>query len=291
MDLDTFLQASQELIEVRLHALIPPQSQVLYSTLFDAARYSIFSGGKRLRPQLALASAQTFGAPLKKALDPACALECIHTYSLIHDDLPCMDNDDFRRGKPTLHRVFPEWHALLTGDFLATYAFEILATCTELTDGEKIDLIHILSNRAGAHGMIGGQIIDLMSEGCSIDTTILQEMHANKTAALISASLEFGAIVAHASIQDRLLIKKSGMQIGIAFQIADDILDASPQNSKNVCTDVKEHKATAVSLLGIKEAIRYKDALLSESLSDLCSLSKPAPLLEALFLKLVHRSH
>lgn len=291
MDLDAFLQTSQELIEERLHALIPLQSQVLYSALFDAARYSIFSGGKRLRPQLVLASAYTFGAPLKKALDPACALECIHTYSLIHDDLPCMDNDDFRRGKPTLHRVFPEWHALLTGDFLATYAFEILATCTELTDAEKIDLIHILSNRAGAQGMIGGQIIDLMSEGRLIDTTILQEMHANKTAALISASLEFGAIVAHASIQDRQLIKKCGMQIGIAFQIADDILDASPQNSQNISTDEKEHKATAVSLLGEKEAIRCKDALLSESLSDLCSLSKPSPLLQVLFHKLVHRNN
>jgi len=291
MDLDVFLQTSQALIEERLHVLVPPPSKVLYSALFDAARYSLFSGGKRLRPLLALASAHTFGAELEKALDPACALECIHTYSLIHDDLPCMDNDDLRRGKPTLHRVFPEWHALLTGDYLATFAFEILAACTALTDGEKIELVHILSSRAGARGMIGGQIIDLMSQGHLIDIMLLQEMHANKTAALISASLEFGAVVAHASAQDRLLIKKCGMQIGIAFQIADDILDASPHEGHKETSDEIEQKATAVSLLGLEEANRYKDALLTESLSDLCSLSKPAPLLKALFHKLVHRSN
>jgi geranylgeranyl pyrophosphate synthase len=399
MDLDVFLQTSQALIEERLHVLVPPPSKVLYSALFDAARYSLFSGGKRLRPLLALASAHTFGAELEKALDPACALECIHTYSLIHDDLPCMDNDDLRRGKPTLHRVFPEWHALLTGDYLATFAFEILAACTTLTDGEKIELVHILSSRAGARGMIGGQIIDLMSQGHLIDIyrnnlknqefdkkasqnphlesativraqgankdenfekkptpskidssgcfgiyrnnlknqefdkeasqnphlesativraqganedenfekkptpsktdssgcfgiTLLQEMHANKTAALISASLEFGAIVARASAQDRLFIKKCGIQIGIAFQIADDILDASPHDGRKKTSDEIEQKVTAVSLLGLEEANRCKDALLTESLSDLCSLSKPAPLLKALFHKLVHRSN
>ena len=199
MDIETFLQTSNRLIEDRLHALIPPHSDFLYAALFDSARYSLFSGGKRLRPLLALASAHTFDSSLEKALDPACALECIHTYSLIHDDLPCMDNDDMRRGKPTLHRAFPEWHALLTGDYLATFAFEIIAKSPALSDAEKIDLISVLANRAGAHGMIGGQMIDLLSQGVQVDKEMLHQMHAHKTACLISASLEFGAIVANAS--------------------------------------------------------------------------------------------
>jgi geranylgeranyl diphosphate synthase type II len=281
MPLETFAENVKPLIEKRLHDLIPPDAQPLYAALFDSARYSLFSGGKRLRPLLALASAHTFGCPLEKALDPSCALECIHTYSLIHDDLPCMDNDDMRRGKPTLHRVFPEWHALLTGDYLATYAFEIIVKSERLSDAEKIDLISVLSNRAGAHGMIGGQMIDLLSQGATIDKSVMHQMHAHKTACLISASLEFGAIIANASPVDRAFIKECGMQIGIAFQIADDILDAAE----------KEDKATAVSLLGSKEAHQYKDALLAESLAALSSLSVPAPLLTSLFHTLVHRSH
>ncbi len=286
MELETFFQKSNPLIEERLHTLIPSQSEPLYAALFDSARYSLFSGGKRLRPLLTLAAAHTFGSSWEKAIDPACALECMHTYSLIHDDLPCMDNDDMRRGKPTLHRTYPEWHALLTGDYLLTYAFEILAKCPELSDTQKIELIHTLSSRAGAQGMIGGQMIDLISQGLKIDQTTLQEMHALKTAALISAALEFGAIVGHASLQDRALIRKSGVHIGIAFQIADDILDAVQESS-----DQKDQKATAVSLLGRQEAARYKDVLLIESLSALRLLSQPAPLLEKLFHKLVHRTN
>lgn len=280
MPLETFAQNAKSLIERRLHDLIPPDAQPLYAALFDSARYSLFSGGKRLRPLLALASAHTFGCPLEKALDASCALECIHTYSLIHDDLPCMDNDDMRRGKPTLHRVFPEWHALLTGDYLITYAFEIIVQSKSLSAAEKIDLISVLSQRAGARGMIGGQMIDLLSQGVKVDRSVVHQMHAHKTACLISASLEFGAIIANASLEDRALIRECGMQIGVAFQIADDILDAAE----------KEDKATAVSLLGAEEAHKYKDALLAESLATLSSLSVPSPLLTSLFRKLVHRS-
>lgn len=281
MDLSAFQQKATALIEERLHALIPSQSEFLYAALFDAARYSLFSGGKRLRPLLLLASAHTFGCPLEKALDPACALECIHTYSLIHDDLPCMDNDDMRRGKPTLHRMFPEWHALLTGDYLATYAFEILAESPELTDAEKMDLIRILSKRSGGQGMIGGQMIDLLSQDRAIDAATLDQMHAHKTACLISAALECGAVIAGASTKDRALIRECGMHIGIAFQVADDILDAASE----------EHKKSAVSLLGPAQAHAYKEKLLHHSLSALSALSKPAPLLEKLFHKLVHRTN
>src|SRR5579863_6844545 len=209
--IQTYLEAQRRDVDRELDGLLPPEDTYPPS-IHHAMRYSVFAGGKRLRPILCLESGRLFGGDERILRRAGSALEMIHTYSLIHDDLPCMDNDDLRRGKPTLHRVFPEWHALLTGDYLATFAFEILAACTALTDGEKIELVHILSSRAGARGMIGGQIIDLMSQGHLIDIMLLQEMHANKTAALISASLEFGAVVAHASAQDRLLIKKCGMQ-------------------------------------------------------------------------------
>lgn len=288
MQLEYFSNTIYRLVEERLETLIPsPDSQFLYSPLFDAARYSVFSGGKRLRPLLVLASVHTLGGSIEKALDPACALELIHTYSLIHDDLPCMDDDDFRRGKPTLHRMYPQWHALLTGDFLLTYAFEVLSKCAHLCDSEKVDLIATLSNRSGGHGMIGGQMIDLISHKFPIDKTTLEKMHAQKTAALISTSLEFGAIIAKSSAHDRDLLKECGIKIGIAFQITDDILDSAPSQSGHL---EKPHKVTAISLLGHTQALEYRDILLEESLNAIRSLSQSTHLLEALFKKLVQRA-
>lgn len=287
MDIEQFFKTSPPLLEERLHALIPQQGHVSFASLFEAARYSLFSGGKRLRPLLMLASVHTLGGTVQKALDPACAIELIHTYSLIHDDLPCMDDDHLRRGKPTLHRVYPEWHALLAGDYLLTYAFEVISTCPHLTDTEKVAIIHVLSERSGGHGMIGGQMIDLISEGTFIDKALLEQMHEHKTAALISAALECGAIIAQASSKDRALLKECGIKIGLAFQIADDILDALPGEN----SDHEQGKATAVSLLGLEEALHYKQALLTESLAVLRSLSKPTHLLETLFEKLAMRTH
>ncbi len=285
MHLTDFFQQAHPLIEQRLSQLFPSDS-----ALNEAARYSIFSGGKRLRPLLVLAAAATFGTPLTRAIDTACALELIHTYSLIHDDLPSMDNDDLRRGKPTLHRVFPEWHALLTGDYLLTYAFEVLANCSSLNASTKLELIRTLAINSGSKGMIGGQMIDLASQGQPIDQATLERMHTWKTAALIACALECGAILSEASDRDRALIKECGIKIGIAFQFADDILDALPASLAE-SSDQQLQKATAVSFLGSKEAERQMETFLSESLSLLHSLSCPSPLLKTLFITMVHRTH
>lgn len=201
----------KERIDQTLQQLLPPTE----NSLFEAAHYSL-EGGKRLRPLLTLAI-----APLEKALHPACALEMIHTYSLIHDDLPCMDDDDFRRGKPSLHKAYPESHAVLTGDFLLTYAFEVLANAPHLSDTQKNRLIATLALRSGSHGMIGGQVLDMTEGNQNLEQ--LLKMHAKKTGALITAACEFGGIIADQA--DLTPFQAIGEYLGLAYQIVDDILD------------------------------------------------------------------
>jgi geranylgeranyl diphosphate synthase, type II len=262
--IDAFCQIALPLIEGHLQNLLKSSGP-----LFDAARYSLFSGGKRVRPLLLLAALETYRFPLEKGLCAASALECIHTYSLIHDDLPCMDNDDLRRGKPTLHRVFPEWHALLTGDYLLTFAFEILANSPHLLATQKLDLIQVFSKESGAQGMIGGQMLDL-SDVTPQNQQELEKLHAYKTAALFSCALESAAIIAATPSTDRILLKECGTKLGIAFQIHDDLQDACHDQSSN-----------ASSLLGPLIAENYKRTLLSEALTLLSTLTQPAPLLSA----------
>ena len=262
--IDAFYCRAQPLLEERLQNLLNNSGP-----LFDAARYSLFSGGKRVRPLLLLACLETYGCPLEKGLNAASALECIHTYSLIHDDLPCMDNDDLRRGKPTLHRVFPEWHALLTGDYLLTFAFEILAHSPDLTATEKVGLVQLFSASSGAYGMIRGQMLDLLPT-TPLTHNQLEELHTYKTAALFSCALESAALIAAAPSQDRSLLKKCGTKLGIAFQVHDDLQDAPHDKPGN-----------AASLLGPLAAENYKQSLLLEAYSLLSNLTQPAPLLHA----------
>ncbi len=271
-------------IEERLQQLISSSGSPLYSPLFSAARYSLLSPAKRLRPLLVLAVCESYGVDQEHALTPACALEMIHTYSLIHDDLPCMDDDDLRRGKPSLHKAYPEWHALLTGDFLLTYPFELLSTAPRLTSEQKIALVHSLAKNAGAHGMIGGQMIDLLSEGKSIDWKILEQMHLGKTAGLIIAALEFGGIISSVPLEDLNALQKAGSAIGVAFQLVDDIFDHSESS------DSEKSKATAVSLLGIDAALAKATELLQNAKENVSQLSHPAPLLKELFDQMIHRS-
>ena len=188
MNSHSFQHNAREKIDHQLQHLLLESDDLPYFPLFLAARYSLLSSGKRLRPMLVLAVCESFGIDQDHALIPACALEMIHTYSLIHDDLPCMDDDDLRRGQPTLHKVYPEWHALLTGDFLLTYAFELLSTAPLLDTHQKLDLIKSLAKHAGAHGMIGGQMIDLLSKEQTVDWKVLEQMHLGKTAGLIVAA-------------------------------------------------------------------------------------------------------
>jgi geranylgeranyl diphosphate synthase type II len=241
------------LIEERLKNLIPEKE----SALFQAARYSLLAEGKRLRPQLVLISAKAFGADVQAALDPACAIEMIHTYSLIHDDLPCMDDDDLRRGLPSLHKVYGEGMALLAGDYLLTYAFEVLAQAQFLSAEQKIELIQTLSQAAGAKGMIGGQAIDLASEGKRIDEAVLETMHIGKTAALLTACLEFGAILGRADKETKQQLRYIGRDIGLAYQILDDILDetgTTQELGKKAGADAIKNKPNAVSIYGLQGA-------------------------------------
>jgi len=223
-------------------------------------------GGKRLRPLLTLAVVDTYDAPLERALIPAAALELIHTYSLIHDDLPCMDNDDLRRGKPTLHKAFSESTAVLTGDALLTYAFEVLANAPHLTDSEKVALTSILATRSGMAGMIGGQVLDIAHMGKFESLASLTETHQKKTGALITAALEFGAILADQPLEP---LQNLGAHLGLAYQVVDDLLDGDG----------------AAELLGIEEAREWAHALHDQAIKAI----EPAPLLEELVSHLIFK--
>jgi len=269
------LHTTVTLVEDKLNQLIP-EGHALYSVLFQAARYSLLAPSKRIRPLLALAATEALGGELNKAITPACALELIHTYSLIHDDLPCMDDDDLRRGKPTLHHVYPEGFAVLAGDYLLTYAFEILTSCDDLSDRQKVELIATLAQRAGGHGMIAGQILDLSYEDKPVDINILQQIHSHKTAAMIMASVEFGGIIAGASAEELECLQKFGKDIGLAFQVIDDILDITAEAEelgKPIGSDLENNKATYVSLLGLKKSKECAQSLYDSSLHALDQLS------------------
>lgn len=201
----------KELVDNRLFELIPESN-----LLFAPAQYAL-EGGKRLRPLLALVTAESYGLAPEKALNAACALEFIHTYSLIHDDLPCMDDDDERRGKPSLHRAFTEGQAVLTGDFLLTYAFELIA--------HSPPLVLELAKSAGSEGMIGGQVIDIETQGEALSEDTLLIIQTKKTAALMACSLVFGGIVAGAPSDDIAVLRSLGISLGIAFQFNDDRTD------------------------------------------------------------------
>jgi geranylgeranyl diphosphate synthase type II len=206
------------------------------------------------------------GASIEEAISPACALELIHTYSLIHDDLPCMDDDDMRRGKPTVHKIYGEGHAVLTGDFLLTHAFEVLSDAPFLSSEKKIELIRLLARQAGGDGMVGGQALDLMSEGKELSWDTLNFIHHHKTAALIGAAIEFGAIIAGANHQDRDLLRSIGYEAGLSFQIIDDILDVTGDEKtlgKPILSDIYNNKSTAVTILGMEQAKAMAEKLLA----------------------------
>lgn len=255
MPLKEYLQHTSALLENHLDRILP-ESTLPYYTLFSAARYSLLGGGKRLRPILLLATAEALGAPLKKALSAASAVELVHTYSLVHDDLPCMDDDNFRRGKPSLHKAFSEAHAVLAGDFLLSYAFELLAEDTELTAEQRVKLISLLAKGCGGHGMIGGQVLDIEAEGKEVDLAALQTIHRHKTGALITTSILMGAIVAEAKETDLSALKEYGNALGLAFQIMDDVLDIRnvKEHGKRTCSDLANNKTTYATLLGLEKA-------------------------------------
>lgn len=224
--------------------------------LYDAMRYSLLSGGKRLRPVLVLEACRMCGGNAEAALPFACAVEMVHTYSLIHDDLPCMDNDDLRRGRPTNHKIFGDATAVLAGDALLTAAFETIAEHWDgLTPTQALEAVACLGRAAGARGMVGGQVLDMAGEGHALSFTEVEELQKLKTGALISAAAELGCIVAGAGEDARTAVRRYAHRLGLAFQIRDDMLDVTGDENtlgKTVGSDAANEKTTFVSLKGME---------------------------------------
>ncbi len=260
-----------------------------------AVRYALESSGKRIRPCLLYAAARAVGAgaELDDALDhPACALELIHTYSLIHDDLPAMDDDDLRRGRPTLHKAFDEATAILVGDGLQARAFELLADAPGLSATQRIAMIKVLGHAAGLGGMVGGQFVDIASTGRALPLDDLQGMHALKTGALIRAALSLGAIAAGASASQQAALESYGDQVGLAFQVVDDILDVEGSTAtlgKTGGKDAAASKTTYVSLLGLAGARETAEHLLDGALEALEDFGDSAEMLRGLARLVVNR--
>ncbi|MDE5764285.1 MAG: polyprenyl synthetase family protein [Ruminococcus sp.] len=252
--------------------------------LIDAMNYSLSAGGKRIRPALVFAFCEALGGDMETASAPACAIEMMHTFSLIHDDLPAMDNDDFRRGKPSCHKAFGEALAVLAGDALAVLPFEIIADSPELTADQKVLIISVLANSVGRDGMIGGQVIDMLNEERDdIGVEELRNMYRCKTGQLIAVSCVMGAVCADADNETICAAAEYGFRLGLAFQIIDDILDitsTTEQLGKPVGSDEEENKKTLVSLLGMEKAQEMADKATSEALEWLDTIPNNGFLLE-----------
>jgi len=249
-----------------------PRASSKPSTIHEAMRYSMFAGGKRLRPILTLAAAEACGAKPQAAVPAACAVECIHTYSLIHDDLPCMDDDDLRRGRPTSHKVYGEGIAVLAGDALLTAAFEILAKARATTRYPTAALITELAHAAGSRWLIAGQVLDLEGEGKPTSRNDLKFIHRAKTAALLTASLRLGAMAANCTSAQLTHLTDFGQALGLAFQIIDDILDVTQSTEKLGKTagkDAAATKATYPAIFGLNASRREARRLTALALRSL----------------------
>lgn len=254
MDIKAYLESRTARIHQALERLVPPEEEPPHA-LHKAMRYSLFAGGKRVRPILAIAAAEACGAGTAGLDDAACSLELIHTYSLIHDDLPALDNDDLRRGRPTNHKVFGEAMAILAGDGLLTLAFQVLAQCKQIDAARSVRLIGEVAAAAGTvNGMIGGQVFDIEGEGQPPTTHLLDAIHRAKTGALLCASVRLGAIWAGAGDDKLEALSRFGSHIGLAFQIVDDILDVTQtpeQLGKTPGKDARQKKITFPAVYGV----------------------------------------
>ena len=285
-----------QLIENALYSYLP-KGVTYEKNLIDSMDYSLKAGGKRIRPILALVFTRLCGGKDENVLPFACALEMIHTYSLIHDDLPCMDDDDMRRGKPSNHKVYGEDIALLAGDALQSLAFSAMSapeTVKNVGAQAACRCINILAEYCGAIGMVGGQVIDLENEGKHADLDTITEMDRKKTGALIKAGCEMGCVAAGASEEQILAARKYGENIGIAFQIMDDILDvtsSAEELGKPIGSDLENDKSTYVSLLGIDRCREIVDELTNEAIVSLSLFNGDTEPLTKLALKLAKRQN
>jgi geranylgeranyl diphosphate synthase, type II len=256
MNLKRYLIARQKEVERALDRFLP-RASVAPATIHKAMRYSLFAGGKRLRPILCLAAAEACGGKFKAALPHACAVECIHTYSLIHDDLPSMDNDDLRRGRPTCHKVFGDGIAILAGDALLTVAFEIVSRAKPVSRYDLREVMREITEAAGSRKLIAGQVADLEAEGKNLSREQVRSIHENKTAALLTASVRLGAMAANAGAKQLAAVTAFGRSLGLAFQVIDDILDVtqtSEKLGKSAGKDLAAKKATYPAVFGLEKS-------------------------------------
>ncbi|MGH7250304.1 MAG: polyprenyl synthetase family protein [Nitrospiraceae bacterium] len=296
MDIASYLDWKREEVDRFLDTVVP-SAQAAPATLHESMRYSLFAGGKRIRPILAMASAEAVGQPSKAILPIASSLELIHTYSLIHDDLPAMDNDDYRRGKLTNHKVYGEAMAILAGDALLTLAFD-LCSRADLLDHldpiRQVQIIHELALGAGNLGMVGGQVLDIQAENKDIDLSTLQTIHAHKTGMLIRAAVRMGAIVSSATPAQLKQLTAYAEDVGLAFQIADDVLNVTgtrEELGKNANTDAQRGKKTYPSFCGVEGARTLAGQCADRAISRLETFDAKADPLRELARSLTSRRH
>lgn len=296
MDIKAYLSKKKSIVDKTLEKLVPP-AKAFPPTVHEAMRYSLFAGGKRIRPLLAIAAAEALGANTAYLFPVASVLELIHTYSLIHDDLPAMDDDDFRRGRPTCHKVYGEAVAILAGDGLLTMAFEILSDPRRLKAIQANRLLAItreIATASGVFGMVGGQVVDIQSEGKEIDLPTLEYIHTHKTGALIRASVRVGALYAKAGKRQLAALTHYGEMAGLAFQIADDILDITGKQEelgKDIGSDLKKDKKTYPSFYGLEESRRRAVEVVDKALAALEDFDRKADPLRELAKYIINRVH
>lgn len=281
-DFESHLRRRKAVIDEALERLLPTCDET-FGCLYEAMRYAVINGGKRIRPMLTLDACYAVGGDERLALPAACAIELIHSYSLVHDDMPCLDNDDYRRGKPTCHKAFGEAVALLCGDALLTLAFEVLAS-EQLNVGipadVAVEVIRVIAEAAGHRGMVGGQAKDIeaqkrLSIGEQLGEGELYEIHRHKTGALIAASVEVGAIIGGALKWQREALRKFGEEVGFAFQVVDDLIDATDESKK------KRWEPNVVSAIGVENAKRLASEAIGRALAQLAQFDERAEPLRA----------
>ncbi len=291
MNLPAFFEEDRIAVDASLDRLMPAETAAPPS-IHQAMRYSVFAGGKRIRPILCLEASRIFDSNVAPAHYPACAIEFIHTYSLIHDDLPALDNDDLRRGKPTCHKKFGEAAAILAGDALLTLAFETIAA-TPVEANRRVAMLTEISSAAGTvNGMVGGQVADLEAEGKRVDAQMLEYIHRSKTAALIRASITSGALCAGASIEDVASLRNFGQSLGLLFQVTDDILDVEETSAalgKTAGKDAAQQKATYPAVHGIERSHQIANELAEKAINELSHYAGRASRLREITEYLVQR--
>jgi geranylgeranyl diphosphate synthase type II len=294
MDIKSYLSKKKDLVDKALEKLVPP-AKTFPASVHEAMRYSLFAGGKRVRPILAIAAAEALGAKTTDLLPLAGTLELIHTYSLIHDDLPAMDDDDLRRGRPTCHKVYGEALAILAGDGLLTMAFEVLSDprrTGKVPANRLLAVIKEIATASGVFGMVGGQVVDMESEGKDIDFPTLEYIHTHKTGALIRASVRVGALYAKAGKRQFTALTHYGEMVGLAFQIADDILDITgtrEETGKDVGSDLQKGKKTFPSFYGLEESRRRAVEVADRAVLSLKDFDKKADPLRELAKYIINR--